>query len=130
MPTDQPGLIQTETSEVSQQILAGAFEVANVLGAGFLEKVYERALASELAMRGLHVETQVAMKVDYKNIPVGTYFADLVVERRLIVEVKCVNSLSNQHIAQCLNCLRASGISTALLLNFEKPRLQWKRILL
>ncbi len=130
MPTDQPGLIQTETSEVSQQILAGAFEVANVLGAGFLEKVYERALASELAMRGLHVETQVAMKVDYKNIPVGTYFADLVVERRLIVEVKCVNSLSNQHIAQCLNYLRASGISTALLLNFEKPRLQWKRILL
>jgi GxxExxY protein len=102
--------------------------VGNVLGAGFLEKVYERALARELALRGLIVRTQVAYPVNYKGQMVGDYTADLLVENRLIVELKCVDGFANEHLAQCINYLKASGERTALLVNFQRSKVQWRRV--
>jgi GxxExxY protein len=109
-------------------VVGAAYEVANVLGAGFLEKVYERGLTRELALRGLTVKSQAPFPVIYKGQCLGDYLADLLVEEQLIVELKCVDQFSNEHLAQCINYLRASGIKLALLINFQKPRVEWKRI--
>jgi len=86
-----------------ERVIGAAYEVANVLGAGFLEKVYERALLKELALRGLDAAAQVPFPVSYKGHGVGDYFADILVEERLIVEVKCVDAFANEHMAQCIN---------------------------
>ena len=104
--------------------------MSNVLGAGFLEKVYQRALLKELALRGLKVKVEAPFPVTYKGHRIGEYIADMVVEERLIVELKCVDQLSNEHLAQCINYLKASGLKTALLINFQKPKVEWKRIVL
>lgn len=117
-------------SELTEAILGAAFEVANVLGAGFLEKVYERALHRELLLRGLNATAQASFPVCYKGQYVGEYVADLAVEGAVIVELKCVDSLVGQHTAQCLNYLKASGLKVALLINFQRPKLEWKRVVL
>ena len=83
-----------------QTVIGAAYEVSNVLGAGFLEKVYERALMEEIRLRGLQATAQTPFPVAYKGKPVGMYAADLVVDGRLIVEVKCVEQFSNEHLAQ------------------------------
>jgi GxxExxY protein len=111
-------------------VIGAAFEVVNLLGAGFLEKVYERALIRELALRGVSAKAQVSFPVSYKGLYIGEYVADLVVEETVIVELKCVDRFANGHLAQCINYLKASGLGVALLLNFQKPRLEWKRVLL
>lgn len=109
-------------------VIGAAFEISKVLGPGFLEKVYERALLKELAARGVRAKTQVLFPVSYKGQPVGDYLADLVIEERLIVELKCVERISNEHTAQCINYLKASGLRVGLLLNFQRSRLEWKRV--
>jgi GxxExxY protein len=114
--------------ELIEIVVGASYEVANTLGCGFLEKVYERAMLRELRLRGLAVEAQVSYAVSYKGESVGDYFADLVVEGRLVVEMKCVEQLSKQHLAQCLNYLKASGLRTALLINFQNPKIEWRRI--
>jgi GxxExxY protein len=124
MNTDQNGL----KDELSEQVIASVFEVSNTLGAGFLEKVYERALVRELEIRGIRAAGQSSMPVVYKGKPVGDYYADILVEDRLVVELKCVERLSREHSAQCLNYLRASGKSVCLLVNFENPKVEWRRI--
>ena len=86
-----------------EKVVGAAYEVSNVLGAGFLEKIYERALIEELGLRGLRVTAQAAFPVAYKGKHIGTYAADLVVEDRLLVEVKCADHLANEHLAQCIN---------------------------
>lgn len=96
--------------------------------AGFLEKVYERALLKELALRGLKAETQVHFSVNYKGQLVGGYVADVLVEDELVVELKCVDQFCNEHIAQCINYPKASGKKIALLVNFQRPKVQLKRI--
>lgn len=113
-----------------ERVVGAAYEVGvgNVLGAGFLEKVYERALTRELALRGLNVRPQAPFPVAYKGQCLGEYLADLLLEEQLIVELKCVDQFSNEHLAQCINYLRASGMKLALLINFQKPRIEWKRI--
>src|SRR5215471_14706842 len=113
---------------VVEAVVGAAYEVSNVLGAGFLEKVYERALIQELLLRGLCVTSQASFPVVYKGKHVGDYSADLVVQDSVIVELKCVDSFANEHMAQCINYLRASGLKVALLINFQKPRVEWKRI--
>lgn len=110
------------------RILAAAFEVSNILGNGFLEVVYQKALLKELSLAGLFVEREVSYRINYKGDPVGTYIADLVVERSVVVELKAIEALASGHVGQCLNYLRASGLQTALLLNFGKPKLEFKRI--
>ncbi len=115
--------------ESVEAVIGAAYEVSNVLGAGFLEKVYERALVRELALRGLGVKSQVSHSVSYKGYCVGEYLADLVVENQLLVELKCVERLAGEHMAQCINYLKASGFRLALLINFQRPRVEWKRVI-
>jgi GxxExxY protein len=109
-------------------VLRAAFEVANVLGAGFLEKVYERSLMRELALQDLRCRAQVPVRIHYKGGRVGDYFADILVEEKLIVELKCVAALANEHLAQCLNYLRATDLRLALIVNFQRPKLEYERI--
>jgi len=114
---------------VIKAVIGAAYEVSNVLGAGFLEKVYERALTRELSARGLAVRSQVSYPVIYKGNCVGAYVADLLVENQVLVELKCVGCFSNEHLAQCINYLKASHVRLALLINFQRPKVQWKRVI-
>jgi len=123
MNTDEEGI-----SALTERVIGGAFRVANQLGSGFLEKVYENALAHELRKGGLAVLQQHAIAVVYDGVVVGDYVADLLVEASLMVELKCVRTLEQIHVAQCLNYLNATGLQLCLLLNFGTPRLEIKRI--
>ena len=124
MNTDNREFLESLT----ERVLAAIFEVSNSLGAGFLEKVYERALLREFALRGISAIPQASFAVVYKGQSVGEYFADMLVEDVLVVELKCVERLANEHTAQCINYLRASGRTVCLLVNFQKPKVEWKRI--
>jgi len=115
-------------NELSEKIIGAAFEVSNVLGTGFLEKVYENALNVELQLRGLKTFQQAPLKVYYKNELVGDYIADILVENEILVELKTVKEFDEIHLAQCLNYLRITGLKLCLLINFSKPRVQIKRI--
>jgi GxxExxY protein len=110
--------------------VGAAYEVSNVLGAGFLEKVYQRGLLQELALRGIPATTDVSLPVHYKGHVLGNYSPDLLVDGRLIVELKCVEHFAPEHLAQCLNYLKASQLPLALLINFQRPKVEWKRIVL
>ena len=122
MHTDDVGL-----GRVSERIIGGAFAVANTLGAGFVEKVYENALAFELRRSGIAVEQQVAVVVRYEGVVVGEYGVDLLVEGSVLVELKAVRGFDDVHFAQCLNYLKATGLRLCLLINFGKPRLEVRR---
>jgi GxxExxY protein len=111
-----------------EEAVGAAYEVSNTLGAGFLEKVYERALAKELSLRGIPVRPQVPYKITYKGHVISEYTADLVVDDRLLIEVKCVSTLVNEHLAQTLNYLKASDLRLALLINFQHPKIVWQRV--
>ena len=116
------------TDKLFEGVVGASYEVANALGCGFLEKVYERALIRELVLRGHHVKAQASYSVMYKDVIVGEYFADLMVDGKLVVELKCADQLSKEHMAQCINYLKASGLHIALLVNFQRPKIQWKRV--
>ncbi len=116
--------------EITYKIRGAIFEVNRVLGHGFLEKVYEKALIIELRRRRLRAESQVPLKVVDKNEVVGEYFADILVEGKVIVEIKAVKHLLNEHQAQLLNYLRATGIQVGLLVNFTKNKAEIKRMVL
>ena len=109
-------------------MIAAILEVSNTLGAGFLEKVYERGLLRELGLRGIQATGQASFAIDYKGQHIGEYYSDILVEGVLVIELKCVERLANEHTAQCLNYLRASGRSGCLLVNFQKPKAEWRRI--
>jgi len=113
--------------ELTGKILESAFAVHNTLGCGFLEKVYSNALLSELRNTGLICEREVLFKVKYKDVVVGDYCADLIIEKRVLVEMKACGNLEPAREAQILNYLRASGIQVGLLMNFGKPKLQYRR---
>ena len=113
---------------LTEAIIRAAFAVSNTLGCGFLEKVYENALAIELRRAGFHVAQQVPMEVRYREETVGFYQADLIVEGAIVIELKAARDIDAAHRAQCLNYLRASGLSLGLLLNFGRPRLDVHRI--
>ena len=115
-------------NEVSNRIIGAALTVANALGVGFVEKVYENALAHELRQAGLAVGQQRGISVFYDGVTVGEYTTDLLVEDCVIVELKAVTDLDNVHRAQCMNYLKATGLHLCMLLDFGKPRLQMKRI--
>ena len=117
-----------ESERIIQAVIGASYEVSNFLGAGFLEKVYERALRQELSLRGFRVDSQVCFPVLYKGERAGDYLADLVVERRVIVELKCVARFCAEHMAQCINYLRASRLRFCLMVNFQNPRVEWKRV--
>ena len=118
---------QDDLNQLSERVIGCAFRVINTLGVGFLEKVYENALAYELQKAGLAVTQQQGMAVRYDNIVVGEYVVDLLVEKSIIVELKAIKALEGVHAAQCINYLKATGLHVCLLLNFGKSRLQIQR---
>jgi GxxExxY protein len=110
-------------SEITEKILAAFYKVYNTLGYGFLEKVYENALAIELRRMGLHVVQQEPITVYYAGEVVGEYFADLTVQGRVLVEIKAARNLAAEHEAQLLNYLKATPYEVGQLLNFgPKPQ--------
>jgi len=115
-------------NRISERIIGCAFTVLNGLGTGFLERVYENALAHELRKNGLGVAQQYPTEVRYDGVIVGDYTADLMIEGTIIVELKAVKALDSIHTAQCINYLRATGLRLALLLNFGNPRLEIRRV--
>ena len=114
--------------DVTEKVLGASFKVLNTLGAGFLEKVYENALSLELRRSGLAVENQKVIRVSYEGTIVGEYQADLVVNGKVIVECKAASNLDPVHEAQLINYLKASGIHVGLLINFGRPKLQYRRL--
>jgi len=105
-------------TELTEKIIGCAFKVYNQLGAGFLEKIYENALAIELKDAGLSAQQQYPIKVYYNEIVIGDYIADIVVEDRVIIELKAVNNLAKAHEVQLVNYLKATKIEVGLLINF------------
>lgn len=116
--------------ELTYLINGAVFEVNRVLGAGFLEKIYENALMLELEKIGLKAESQVAINVQYKDQNVGEYLADIIVERKIILELKAVEKLKTVHTAQLLNYMKACDYRYGLLVNFTHPKATIKRFVL
>jgi GxxExxY protein len=119
---------ESSANRLTEPIIGCAFQVLNTLGAGFLEKVYENALAHELRKFGLAIVQQQGITVMYDGVVVGQYNVDLLVDKTVIVELKAIKSLDTAHTAQCINYLKATGLHLCLLLNFGKPRLEIQRI--
>jgi len=113
---------------ITSRIIGAAQHVSSGLGCGFLEKVYENALRVELRRRGLQVDQQRPVEVRYRDEVVGHYFADLMVEDTVVVELKATRAIDPVHESQCMNYLRASGKPVCLLLNFGRPRMEVRRI--
>src|SRR5690606_24458317 len=105
------------------------FEVHRTLGFGFLERVYVNALLRELADVGLRAEAEVPVPVVYKGTEIGLYYADVLVERSVLCEIKAVGSILREHEAQILHYLRATGIEVGLLINFGAKSMEFKRML-
>lgn len=119
---------QIAIDKLTERILACAFEVSNALGIGFVEKVYENAFAHRMRKDGLKVVQQYPIKVMYDGVIVGEFLADMLVEDRILIELKAVSELTTEHLAQALNYLRATGMGTCLLINFGKTRIQVRRL--
>jgi GxxExxY protein len=113
---------------VTQHLIGAAFEVHNVLGFGFLEKVYQRAMQVELISRGVGVELEPRIQVQFKGVIVGDYLADLLVADKIIVELKADTAYQSTHEAQLLNELRGTGIKIGYLINFGRGRVEYKRM--
>ena len=116
-----------EEDELTFKIRGCVYEVFRVLGAGFLEQVYELALMQELEIQGLRAESRRALEVTCKGKPVGLYVADIPVEDRVVLELKAAQSLTKAHEAQLLNYLKASGKRVGLLVNFSHPKAEIRR---
>ena len=119
-----------ELNDITYTINGAVFEVNRVLGPGFLEKVYENALLIELKERELEAQNKAPIKVSYKGNSVGEYFADILVEGKVIIEIKTVERLDRIHGAQLLNYLKATGIRIGLLVNFKHPKAEIKRMVM
>ena len=125
MNTDQHGLLH---GEITEKILGVFFNVYNELGHGFLESVYEVAMCQALEEVGLTVECQVPVPVWFRGRQIGQFFADILVSKVVLLELKCVRKLETVHDAQLLHYLRATPIEVGLLLNFG-PRAEFRRLL-
>jgi GxxExxY protein len=117
-----------EGNEITEKIIGCAYTVSNTLGIGFVEKVYENALAHLLRKSNLHVVQQHPIKVNFDGVVVGEFVADLLVENRILVELKAVSMLKDEHMAQALNYLRATGVEICLLINFGTTKVEIKRL--
>ena len=114
--------------QLSFAIVGAAMEVHRILGSGFLEAVYQTALEKELSFRGIPFQHQVELPVKYKDEFVGIYKADLVVDQKIVVEIKSVSRLNSAHDAQAIHYLLATGLDLALLLNFGEGSLAYRRV--
>jgi GxxExxY protein len=129
-PNTQMAAGEDRVNLLSKRIIGCALTVLHALGTGFLEKVYENALLHELRKAEIAVSQQHRMVVQYDGIVIGDYTVDLLVEDIVLVELKVAKAIDEIHLAQCLNYLKATGLHLCLLLNFGKPRLEIKCIVL
>jgi GxxExxY protein len=113
--------------EITNKTLAACFEVSKELGAGFLESVYQNALMIALQEKGLTIEREYPLAVSFRGQIVGQFYADILVEGKIILELKAVSALSDIHKAQVINYLKATGIEVGLLINFGNPKLEYRR---
>lgn len=114
--------------ELTGKIIQAFFEVSNELGEGFPESVYEKAFLVALAQKELSVSAQVPHKVKFRNVIVGDYFADFLVEGRVLIEIGAVSRILQEHKPQVINYLTATGIELGLLVNFGTPRIEFFRL--
>jgi GxxExxY protein len=114
-------------ADLTRSIIGCAFEVINELGSGFLESVYEKAMIVALTDGGLPVEAQKPISIQYRGRPVGDFYADILVDNRVIIELKAVKAITPEHEAQVINYLNATGIRVGLLINFGSSKLEFKR---
>ena len=115
--------------ELTFAVIGAAMEVHRILGPGFLESVYQSALERELTLRGIVYERKVNLPVTYKDILIGEYEADLVIDGKIIVEIKAVSKFNASHQAQAVHYLAATGLRLALLLNFGSGSLEHRRVI-
>ncbi len=120
--------MELQHKEITEQIIGAAFEVYRVLGYGFLEKVYQRAMQVELRLRGITAEIESKIKVYFKDNVVGDYQADLFVADAVIVELKVAKTYNRDDEPQLLNELRATGIKVGLMINFGRTKVEFKRM--
>jgi GxxExxY protein len=113
---------------ITEQLIGAAFEVHNILGYGFLERVYQRAMQVELQSRGINVELEPVIKVYFKSAIVGDYAADLLVAGKIIVELKTDANYQSVHEAQLLNELRGTRTRLGFLINFGREKVEYKRM--
>lgn len=125
-PLPSPRLDHSD-DDLTRTILGCAFEVANELGSGFVESVYQRALLMALHGQGIAARGQFPTRVWFRGACVGEFHADLLVEDAVIVELKAVKALAPEHHAQVINYLKAAGLPVGLLINFGRPRLEYRR---
>lgn len=121
-------MTESELNSLSEKVIGCCYTISNALGSGFLEKVYQNALAHELKKLGLKVEIQKPLYVIYDSVVVGEYFADLLIEDVLIIELKACDGFNEVHKAQCLNYLSSTRLPLCLLINFGRPRVEIKRV--
>jgi GxxExxY protein len=119
---------RSRLDRITQEIIGCVHDVSNGLGSGFLEKVYENSLSLELRLAGLDVVQQQRIEVSYRDVLVGDFVADLLVDDSVLIEVKAVRALEDIHTAQCMNYLKATGLHVCLLVNFGTPKATVKRI--
>ena len=112
--------------DVTKKILEACFEVSNELGIGYLESVYEKALLIALRQKGLKAENQVPLKVKFRGEVVGEFFVDILVENKILIELKVANGLSKENYAQTINYLKATEIEIGLLINFGTPKIEYR----
>jgi len=115
--------------DLSYKIVGFAMRVHSKLGYGFLEKVYENALMVLFRREGIEAKQQAPITVYFEEEVVGNYYADILVEDKVILEIKSVENIIDAHIAQTLNYLKATGLRLAIILNFSKEKLEYKRII-
>ncbi len=116
--------------DLSYKIMGAIFEVHKELGPGFLESIYEKALIEELMNGGIHVEPQKTINLAYKGKKIGVHRLDLVIEDKIVIELKTVERFCPQHNAQLTSYLKASGYKLGTLVNFSKSKVEYKRVLI
>lgn len=114
--------------DLTGKILEACFEVSRELGAGFLESVYEKALLVALKQKGINAVSQVKLQVKFRGVIVGDFYADVLVENKVLIELKAVSRVLSEHKAQTINYLKATGIEVGLLVNFGNPKLEYYRL--
>jgi len=114
--------------QLTDSIFAACFEVSNELAPGFLESVYEKALLIALREKGIAAVSQVPIKVTFRGHEVGQFFADILVEDQVIIELKSCQKITGEHVAQTINYLKATGKETALLINFGNRKVEYRRL--
>jgi GxxExxY protein len=114
--------------ELTGKIIEACIDISKELGPGFLESAYKKALIIVLTSMGIKAEEEVPLKVKFRSFIIGEFSADVLVEKRVIVELKAIKSLTSEHEAQLIHYLKATGIKVGLLINFGKAKVEWKRL--